>query len=136
MYNNMHKKSNQKYPDLKIQTFFSDGNNYNNNSQYNKENELRNNLENITSQYCVIFDNINRISKEFSGGNDDLSIIENIKPKLKSLDKFNVSEYEKFIGELFEISNDTKVLDYDLSKYKENPAEIDKKFKEIISKYK
>jgi len=131
----MHKKSNQKYPDLKIQTFFSDGNNYNN-SQYNKENELRNNLENITSQYCVIFDNINRISKEFSGGNDDLSIIENIKPKLKSLDKFNVSEYEKFIGELFEISNDTKVLDYDLSKYKENPAEIDKKFKEIISKYK
>jgi len=132
----MHNKSNQKYPDLKIQTFFSDSNNCNNNSQYNKENELRNNLENITNQYCVIFDNVNRILKEFSGGNDDLSILENIKPKLKSLDEFNVSEYEKFIAELYEISNETNVLDYDLSKYKENPAEIDKKFKEIISKYK
>ena len=136
MYRNIHNKSNQKYPDLKIQTFFSDSNNYNNNSQYNKEKELRNNLENITNQYCVIFDNVNRISNEFSGRDNDLSILENIKPKLKSLDDFHASEYEKFIGDLFEISNDTNVLNYDLGKYKENPAEIDKKFKEIISKYK
>ena len=58
MYRNIHNKSNQKYPDLKIQTFFSDSNNYNNNSQYNKEKELRNNLENITNQYCVNFKRI------------------------------------------------------------------------------
>ena len=135
MYSNIYNKSNQKYPELKIQTFFSNDRN-NNNSQYIKEKELRNNLDNITDQYNFIFGNLNKISNEKSGENDDLSILSNIKSKLKNLDDFNASEYGKFISELFEISNDTNVLNYDLKKYKENPAESDKKFKEIISKYK
>ena len=133
MYSNIYNKSNKKYSELQIQTFFNDGKKK---SMSNQEAELKKNLENITNQSNIIFDNVNKISKENSGGSNDLSILKNIKSKLENLDNFNASEHGKFISLLFEICNDEKVLNCDFKKYKENPAESDKKLKEIISKYK
>ena len=130
VHENQKNTSNQKYGDLEIQTFFDEGK-----GQTISANDLnlKNDLEKITVQYMAIFDNINNMANKFSGGNEDIYKFNNIKKEFEDIDSYSGIEYGKFIGELFDISKDNQILNYDYDRYKRNPKECDAKLKKCIS---
>ena len=130
VHENQKNTSNQKYGDLEIQTFFDEGK-----GQTISANDLnlKNNLEKITVQYMAIFDNINNMANKFSGGNNDIYKFNNIKKEFQDIDSYSGTEYGKFIGELFDISKDNQILNYDYDRFKKNPKECEAKLKKCIS---
>ena len=121
---------NQKYGDLNIQTFFNDGRMQN---LSGKDLELKSKLEVLTNQYMAIFDNVNNMANKFSGGDDEMLRVGSIEKELADIDSYNATEYGKFIGELFEISKDPNILQYDYKKYKSNPIDSETILKKTIS---
>ena len=128
--NNQKNNSNQKYGDLEIETFFDDGKGQTISAS---DLNLKNDLEKITVQYMAIFDNINNMANKFSGGNNDIYKFNNIKKEFKDIDEFSWAEYGKYIGELYEVSKDSQILNYDYEKYKKNPKDCEAKIKKCIS---
>jgi hypothetical protein len=134
--NNVNNKnlSNLKYGDLEIQAFFSDGGNQNSSA---KDMQLLSKLDIITNQYMAIFDNVNKMANQFSGGANNTLKLNNIKKELEEIDSYNAEEYSKFLGELYEIANkDPNILSLDYTRYKLNPKDCDEKIKETISNFK
>ena len=117
---------NKKYKDLEIEAFF--------------DNDLQGNippndpkLENITQQFRAIVDNINNMGSKFSDNNNNIREFNNIKKEFEEIDSYLALEHGKFISDLFDVSKDNKVLDYDYKRYKNNPQDYDEKIKKIIS---
>lgn len=127
--NNQNSNPNKKYADLQIETFFNDGNRQNISG---KDIELNNKLNILTNQYMSIFDNVNKMANQFSGGNNEMVKVNDIKKELAEADSYFATEHGKFVGELYEISNDPKVLTYDYPKYKSNPKDSEDNLKKII----
>jgi hypothetical protein len=121
---------NQKYGDLQIEAIFGDGRAQNISPQ---DYELKKKLDNITNQYTAIFDNINNLANKFSGGNQDAYKFNSIKKEFEEIDDYCGTEHGKFISELYDISKDNKVLNYDYKKYKQNSRDCDENLKKIIA---
>ena len=141
-YNNMNNMNNRpimppnnkKYADLEIKPFFR---NDNNPSLSAKDLQMKQELDTITKQYMTIFNNINNLSNNSS--NDDYNIsnkLSKIKNELKQVDNFNGNKYSIFIGQLYEVSKDDKVLNLDYDSFKKNNREIDDQIKNVISDFK
>ena len=138
-YNNMNNRpimppNNKKYADLEIRPFFR---NDNNPGLSAKDLQMKQELDTITKQYMTIFNNINNLSNNSS--NDDYNIsnkLSKIKNELKQVDNFNGNKYSIFIGQLYEVSKDDKVLNLDYDSYKKNNREIDDQIKNVISDFK
>ena len=138
-YNNMNNRpimppNNKKYADLEIRPFFR---NDNNPSLSAKDLQMKQELDTITKQYMTIFNNINILSNNSS--NDDYNIsnkLSKIKNELKQVDNFNGNKYSIFIGQLYEVSKDDKVLNLDYDSFKKNNREIDDQIKNVISDFK
>ena len=138
-YNNMNNRpimppNNKKYADLEIRPFFR---NDNNPSLSAKDLQMKQELDTITKQYMTIFNNINNLSNNSS--NDDYNIsnkLSKIKNELKQVDNFNGNKYSIFIGQLYEVSKDDKVLNLDYDSFKKNNREIDDQIKNVISDFK
>lgn len=128
--NNQKNINHQKYGDLEIKTFFDEGKGQTISAS---DLNLKNDLEKITAQYMAIFDNVNNMANKFSGGNDDIYKFNNIKNEFKDMDAYCGTEYGKFIGELFDISKDNQILNFDYDRYKNNPKDCDEKLKKCIS---
>lgn len=126
-------KTNKKYSDLEVNAYFR---NENNPVKSAKDMEIQQNLDNITNQYMNIFSNINELSKESSKDNSDTMKLNNLKKELEQVDFFNGNEYGNFIGGLFEISKDDKVLNLDYDSYKKKYENTNKEIKNIIDKFK
>ena len=126
-------KSNLKYGDLHFETHFSDGN-YDSSSQ--KDIQLKVNLNKLESQYKISYEKVNNFANQFSGGNEDIARLNGIKKELKEMDSYFANEYGKFIGQLYEITQDSNLLNYDFKKYIENPKYFDDKLKKIIIDHK
>lgn len=126
--NNSNKNlANLKYPDLEIQTHFNDGSNNDANSQSNNE------LDALMREYQTVFQDVDNMINQFSGGTDNTYKLNNIKKDLKDLDAYCASEHERFLSELFDISKDNNIYDYDYKKYKQNCKTYDDKIKKVIS---
>jgi len=119
--------ANLKYPDLEIQTHFNDGNNNIANLQSNNE------LDALMREYQSVFQDIDNMINQFSGGTDNTYKLNNIKKDLKDLDTYCGKEHETFLSELFDISKDNNIYDYDYEKYKRNSKTYDDKIKKVIS---
>ena len=138
-YNNMNNRpimppNNKKYADLEIKPFFR---NDNNPSLSAKDLQMKQELDTITKQYMTIFNNINNLSKNSSKDNDNISNkLSKIKNELKQVDNFNGNKYSIFIGQLYEVSKDDKVLNLDYDSFKKNNREIDDQIKNVISDFK
>ena len=138
-YNNMNNRpimppNNKKYADLEIRPFFR---NDNNPSLSAKDLQMKQELDTITKQYMTIFNNINNLSKNSSKDNDNISNkLSKIKNELKQVDNFNGNKYSIFIGQLYEVSKDDKVLNLDYDSFKKNNREIDDQIKNVISDFK
>ena len=141
-YNNMNNMNNRpimppnnkKYADLEIRPFFR---NDNNPGLSAKDLQMKQELDTITKQYMTIFNNINNLSNNSS--NDDYNIsnkLSKIKNELKQVDNFNGNKYSIFIGQLYEVSKDDKVLNLDYDSFKKNNREIDDQIKNVISDFK
>ena len=141
-YNNMNNMNNRpimppnnkKYADLEIKPFFR---NDNNPGLSAKDLQMKQELDTITKQYMTIFNNINNLSNNSS--NDDYNIsnkLSKIKNELKQVDNFNGNKYSIFIGQLYEVSKDDKVLNLDYDSFKKNNREIDDQIKNVISDFK
>ena len=141
-YNNMNNMNNRpimppnnkKYADLEIKPFFRNGNNPGLSA---KDLQMKQELDTITKQYMTIFNNINNLSNNSS--NDDYNIsnkLSKIKNELKQVDNFNGNKYSIFIGQLYEVSKDDKVLNLDYDSFKKNNREIDDQIKNVISDFK
>ena len=138
-YNNMNNRpimppNNKKYADLEIKPFFR---NDNNPGLSAKDLQMKQELDTITKQYMTIFNNINNLSNNSS--NDDYNIsnkLSKIKNELKQVDNFNGNKYSIFIGQLYEVSKDDKVLNLDYDSFKKNNREIDDQIKNVISDFK
>ena len=138
-YNNMNNRpimppNNKKYADLEIRPFFR---NDNNPGLSAKDLQMKQELDTITKQYMTIFNNINNLSNNSS--NDDYNIsnkLSKIKNELKQVDNFNGNKYSIFIGQLYEVSKDDKVLNLDYDSFKKNNREIDDQIKNVISDFK
>lgn len=138
-YNNMNNRpimppNNKKYADLEIRPFFR---NDNNPGLSAKDLQMKQELDIITKQYMTIFNNINNLSNNSS--NDDYNIsnkLSKIKNELKQVDNFNGNKYSIFIGQLYEVSKDDKVLNLDYDSFKKNNREIDDQIKNVISDFK
>ena len=138
-YNNMNNRpimppNNKKYADLEIKPFFR---NDNNPGLSAKDLQMKQELDTITKQYMTIFNNINNLSNNSS--NDDYNIsnkLSKIKNELKQIDNFNGNKYSIFIGQLYEVSKDDKVLNLDYDSFKKNNREIDDQIKNVISDFK
>jgi len=138
-YNNMNKRpimppNNKKYADLEIRPFFR---NDNNPGLSAKDLQMKQELDTITKQYMTIFNNINNLSNNSS--NDDYNIsnkLSKIKNELKQVDNFNGNKYSIFIGQLYEVSKDDKVLNLDYDSFKKNNREIDDQIKNVIRDFK
>ena len=137
--NNMNKRpimppNNKKYSDLEIKPFFR---NDNNPSLSAKDLQMKQELDTITNQYLAIFNNINNLSNNSSKDNDNISNkLSKIKNELKQVDNFNGNKYSIFIGQLYEVSKDDKVLNLDYDSFKKNNREIDDQIKNVISDFK
>ena len=137
--NNINKRpimppNNKKYADLEIRPFFR---NDNNPSLSAKDLQMKQELDTITKQYMTIFNNINNLSKNSSKDNDNISNkLSKIKNELKQVDNFNGNKYSIFIGQLYEVSKDDKVLNLDYDSFKKNNREIDDQIKNVISYFK
>ena len=137
--NNINKRpimppNNKKYADLEIKPFFR---NDNNPSLSAKDLQMKQELDTITKQYMTIFNNINNLSKNSSKDNDNISNkLRKIKNELKQVDNFNGNKYSIFIGQLYEVSKDDKVLNLDYDSFKKNNREIDDQIKNVISDFK
>ena len=138
-YNNMNNRpimppNNKKYADLEIRPFFR---NDNNPGLSAKDLQMKQELDTITKQYMTIFNNINNLSKNSSKDNDNISNkLSKIKNELKQVDNFNGNKYSIFIGQLYEVSKDDKVLNLDYDSFKKNNREIDDQIKNVISDFK
>ena len=99
-------KSNLKYGDLHFETHFSDGN-YDSSSQ--KDIQLKVNLNKLESQYKISYEKVNNFANQFSGGNEDIARLNGIKKELKEMDSYFANEYGKFIGQLYEITQDSNL---------------------------
>ena len=138
-YNNMNNRpimppNNKKYADLEIRPFFR---NDNNPGLSAKDLQMKQELDTIIKQYMTIFNNINNLSNNSS--NDDYNIsnkLSKIKNELKQVDNFNGNKYSIFIGQLYEVSKDDKVLNLDYDSFKKNNREIDDQIKNVISDFK
>ena len=138
-YNNMNNRpimppNNKKYADLEIRPFFR---NDNNPGLSAKDLQMKQELDTITKQYMTIFNNINNLSNNSS--NDDYNIsnkLSKIKNELKQVDNFNGNKYSIFIGQLYEVSKDDKVLNLDYDSFKKNNREIDDQIKNVIRDFK
>ena len=138
-YNNMNNRpimppNNKKYADLEIKPFFR---NDKNPGLSAKDLQMKQELDTITKQYMTIFNNINNLSNNSS--NDDYNIsnkLSKIKNELKQVDNFNGNKYSIFIGQLYEVSKDDKVLNLDYDSFKKNNREIDDQIKNVISDFK
>ena len=123
----------QKYADLEIQTYFGNGQN---NMMSAKDLELKKNLDIMTNQYMAIFTRVNEMANHFSNGGDETSNLDKIKRELKEVDDYNAIEHGKFISELFDVSKDSNVLNFDYQRYKQNSKDFEEKLKKIISDHK
>ena len=138
-YNNMNNRpimppNNKKYADLEIKPFFR---NDNNPGLSAKDLQMKQELDTITKQYMTIFNNINNLSNNSSKDNDNISNkLSKIKNELKQVDNFNGNKYSIFIGQLYEVSKDDKVLNLDYDSFKKNNREIDDQIKNVISDFK
>jgi hypothetical protein len=141
-YNNMNNMNNRpimppnnkKYADLEIRPFFR---NDNNPSLSAKDLQMKQELDTITKQYMTIFNNINNLSNNSSDDNYNISNkLSKIKNELKQVDNFNGNKYSIFIGQLYEVSKDDKVLNLDYDSFKKNNREIDDQIKNVISNFK
>ena len=138
-YNNMNNRpimppNNKKYADLEIRPFFR---NDNNPSLSAKDLQMKQELDTITKQYMTIFNNINNLSNNSSDDNYNISNkLSKIKNELKQVDNFNGNKYSIFIGQLYEVSKDDKVLNLDYDSFKKNNREIDDQIKNVISDFK
>ena len=126
---------NKKYSDLKLHTYFR---NDNNPGLSANDLELKNDLETITNQYMIIFNNINDLSSNSAKKSDDIDYkkLNGIKNELNQMDHFNGNEYSNFIGQLYEISKDDNVLNLGYDSYKKNPKATDEEIKKIIENFK
>ena len=126
--NNSNKNlANLKYPDLDIQPHFNDGANTNVILQENME------LDSLMKEYQKVFQDVDKMINQFSGGTDNTYKLNNIKKDLHDLDEYSASEHEKFLSELIEISKDNNIYDYDYKKYKNNSKNYDDKIIKVIS---
>jgi len=126
--------NNKKYSDLEIKPFFR---NENNPGLSAKDMQMKQELDTITNQYMTIFNNINDLSINSSKDNDNISNkLNTIKKELKQVDDFNGNKYSIFIGQLYEVSKDDKVLNLDYDSFKKNNREIDDQIKNVISNFK
>ena len=138
-YNNMNNRpimppNNKKYADLEIRPFFR---NDNNPGLSAKDLQMKQELDTITKQYMTIFNNINNLSNNSSNDNYNISNkLSKIKNELKQVDNFNGNKYSIFIGQLYEVSKDDKVLNLDYDSFKKNNREIDDQIKNVISDFK
>jgi hypothetical protein len=83
-----------------------------------------------------IFNTINDLSKNSSYRNDDNYQLNKIKTEFEKLESFNGNEYSDFIGQLYEVSKDDKVLNLGYDAYKKDPKNGDEELKKIISDFK
>ena len=141
-YNNMNNMNNRpimppnnkKYADLEIKPFFR---NDNNPCLSAKDLQMKQELDTITKQYMTIFNNINNLSNNSSNDNYNISNkLSKIKNELKQVDNFNGNKYSIFIGQLYEVSKNDKVLNLDYDSFKKNNREIDDQIKNVISDFK
>ena len=58
-------------------------------------------------------DNINNMGSKFSDNNNNIREFNNIKKEFEEIDSYLALEHGKFISDLFDVSKDNKVLDYD-----------------------
>ena len=128
---NKNNSKNQKYQNLEIETFF--GNGHQNFTQ--KDQQLQNELRDIEDKCTKIFNDINSLARNFSGGNNDMNKVQNIKKELEDLDNYNANEHGKFLSELYEVTKDEKIL-YDYTTYKENISDCDNKLIKNITDFK
>ena len=127
-------KQNKKYGDLEVRAFFRDENS---NSLSAKDLKIQNDLNSLVNQYLNIFDNINKLNNyKPKGVNADFPKLNEIKKELEQVDSFNGNEYSNFIGQLYEVSKDDKVLNLGYDTYKKNPRNGDEEIKKIISNFK
>ena len=127
-------KQNKKYGDLEVRAFFRDENS---NSLSAKDLKIQNDLNSLVNQYLNIFDNINKLNNyKPKGVNADFPKLNEIKKELEQVDSFNGNEYSNFIGQLYEVSKDDKVLNLDYDSFKKNNREIDDQIKNVISDFK
>ena len=125
---------NKKYADLEVRAFFRDDNS---NTLSAKDSKIQNDLNSLTNQYLNIFDNINKLNNyKPKGVNADFPKLNEIKKELEQVDSFNGNEYSNFIGQLYEVSKDDKVLNLGYDTYKKNPRNGDEEIKKIISDFK
>lgn len=127
--NKKNTKINCKYGDLQLEAHFSDGNS-NNSSQKNIQ--LKNNLSQLESQYNESYNKINNLANKFSGASDEMVKLINIKKTLKEINSYFAIEHAKFLNELYEITQDNNVVNFDYEKYIRNPKDYDDKLKKII----
>ena len=130
------KKVNNKYDDLELKANFSD-NNHNNNLSAN-DLEIQNELDTITNQYMIIFNNINELNNGSSKSNNnmnnnDLNIA---KQELDRVDHQNGNEYSNFLGQLYEVSKDDNILNMGYDSYKKDHDTVDEEIKKIINNFK
>jgi hypothetical protein len=128
---NKKNSKNQKYQNLEIETFF--GNGGQNLSQ--KDQQLQNELRDIEAQCAKIFNDIDSLTRNFSGGDNGMDKVQNIKKELVDLDNYNATEHGKFVSELYEVTKDEKIL-YDYATYKENISDCDNKLIKNITDFK
>ena len=125
--NNNKNLANLKYPDLDIQPHFNDGSNTEVNLQENME------LDTLMREYQKVFQDVDNMINQFSGGVDNTYKLNNIRKDLNDLDAYCAIEHAKFLTELIEISKDNNIYDYDYKKYKNNSKIYDDKIKKVIS---
>ena len=121
-------KPNLKYGDLEIQTFFNNGNGE---ASSSRDVDIQNRLQYLTNQYMSIFDEVNRYTNG-SGGQSAINKLSEIETHFKDLDRDFGEEHANFISQLFGITNDSQLSNYDYEKFKRNPREIDSKLAEIF----
>ena len=118
--------------------------NFNNPKAYNRgmpnnplmnHNKKYSDLE-IRTNFRSIFNTINDLSKNSSYRNDDNYQLNKIKTEFEKLESFNGNEYSDFIGQLYEVSKDDKVLNLGYDAYKKDPKNGDEELKKIISDFK
>ena len=97
--------------------------------------QFKTKLENMTTQYMSIFDNINNMAQQISGGNSNINILNDFKSQLEEIESYNALEYGNYLIELFEISKDGTILNIGYDTYKLNPKDSDEKLKKFISEY-
>ena len=97
--------------------------------------QFKTKLENMTTQYMSIFDNINNMAQQISGGNSNINILNDFKSQLEEIESYNALEYGNYLIELFEISKDGTILNIGYDTYKLNHKDSDEKLKKFISEY-